>query len=502
MNKRIKILIFLSIGFLFILLVPISNVYASTYDDLIYEINANVDAGVLPEYHRYLAESTGYQTYYMKAYKMNDEEGREYFKSLSYGRLQNIIQNYENKWNEVWYDVLNNLDVEAQYLDQDRILGLYYDSDAINNETSKCSYLYLLWTSRYIPSEFMTVSKITVNGKTYNQYPTNDLFNPKWYETQNYHFPKYDLSLHKTIIAGFETGEEKFGIPLTQVYAFSNIKYEINKLEFYDDPDPGNFYSGVIDTDATFNLGIEPTYFGKSICQLVTHAYKLIKDCEVQSHYDFGFGGYMHYVHFNTSIPIDRIYRVDVSYILTSDNKSWYQFWLYEDEKRIIKSMKPEKRSTGIFGLYNTYGFKEGEFKSNKKDSITYKYEMMLNYKEQNWDIFGDYCLESNYKRIKDFKILRLNYVIDSKTYDVKVDMDTVDGETKSIVDRDLILDTDSTIYKVKDKAYTIADGISYTFSLIKNILLISLAVIGGLLIIYVGYKLVITIKEVLENDS
>ena len=72
---------------------------------------------------------------------------------------------------------------------------------------------------------------------------------------------------------------------------------------------------------------------------MVTHAYKLIKDCEVQSHYDFGFGGYMHYVHFNTTIPIDKIYRVDVSYVLTSDNKDWYQFWLREDEQKVIKSL-------------------------------------------------------------------------------------------------------------------------------------------------------------------
>ena len=267
---------------------------------------------------------------------------------------------------------------------------------------------------------------------------------------------------------------------------------------FDNDPDPSNKYSNTLESYCEFDLGLTPTYHGKSACQMVTHAYKLIKDCEVQSHYDFGFGGYMHYVHFNTTIPIDKIYRVDVSYILTSDNKDWYQFWLREDEQKVIKSMTPDRKSTGIFNLYNTYGFKEGEFKSNEKNSITYKYEMMLNYKDQNWNWFGDSCVESNYKRIKDFKILRLNYLVDNKTYDVAVTMDTVNGETLSIIDRGLILDTDSALWKIKDKAYSIADGIE----LARNIMVTIIGIIGFLLLFYLGYKLVITFKEAMKDEK
>ncbi|MBQ9124815.1 MAG: hypothetical protein IJY14_03900, partial [Acholeplasmatales bacterium] len=230
----------------------------------------------------------------------------------------------------------------------------------------------------------------------------------------------------------------------------------------------------------------------------VTHAYELIKDCEVQSYYDFGFGGYKHLVHFNTTISIDRIYRVDVSYILSSDNKKWYEWWIYEKEHRVTKSMRPERKSTGFFGLCDTYGFKEGTFKSNEKDSITYKYEMMLNYDEQNWEWFGDSDIESNYKKIKDFKILRLNYLVDDKVYDVEVKMDAIDGETKTIVDRDLILDTDSGLWKTKNVVYGIFDGIKNVGKTIG--LVIGITVF--LLIFYVGYKIVIAVKEVLKNDS
>ena len=127
---------------------------------------------------------------------------------------------------------------------------------------------------------------------------------------------------------------------------------------------------------------------------------------------------------------------------------------------------------------------------------------MMLNYSEQNWDLFGDYCVESNYKRIKDFKILRLNYLVDDTVYDVAVTMDTVDGETLSIIDRDLILDTDSALWKAKDVGYGIFDGVVNVFDTIKNVVAITLAVVGFLLIFYIGYKMVIAVKEALYEKK
>ena len=123
---------------------------------------------------------------------------------------------------------------------------------------------------------------------------------------------------------------------------------------------------------------------------------------------------------------------------------------------------------------------------------------MMLNYSEQNWDLFGDYCVESNYKRIKDFKILRLNYLVDDKVYDVAVTMDQVDGKTLSIIDRGLIIDTESALWQIKDKAYSIADGIE----LARNIMATILGIIGVLLLFYLGYKLVIVVKEAMKNEK
>ena len=494
MHKKVRILLTTFALVLSLFILCSGSVYASEYDAIQTEVETLVNNGTLGNQHKKLAHNVGYQTLYTKMYRQGNGAMRSYFAEMTYGELLNIIDMYENRWNEVWFDILTNLDIEPQYLDPDRVLGLYYDAYTSGNS----SYLYLIWTSKYLPSEFMTINSLELNGKSYSQYSDGDLFNPFWYDSQYYYYEQYDLAIHITPIGGYKSDGTHFGVPITQKYNFSKIKVGVDKLQFDDDPDPYNKYSATIDSFAEFNLGTTPQFHGKSCCQMVTHAYKLVKDCEVQSHYDFGFGGYMHYVHFNTTIPIDKIYRVDVSYVLTSDNKDWYQFWLREDEQKVIKSMTPERKSTGIFGLYNTYGFKEGEFKSNEKDSITYKYEMMLNYKDQNWDWFGDYCPESNYKRIKDFKILRLNYLVDNKTYDVAVTMDTVDGETLSIVDRGLILDTDSALWKIKDKAYSIADGIE----LARNIMVTIIGIIVLLLLFYFGYKLVITFKEAMKNEK
>ena len=493
MRKKIKILITTFCLVLSLFILTGVTVNASEYDEIQKEVETLVNNGTLGSQHKRLCHNTGYQTLYTKMYRQGNQAMKSYFGNMSYSELANIISMYQNEWNEVWFDILTNLDVEPQYLDPDRVLGIYYDAYTSGNS----SYLYLIWTSKYLPSEFMTINSLELNGTKYTQYPDNDLFNPFWLDSRYYYYEQYDLAIHITPIGGYDKDGNHFGVPITRKYSFSNINVGIDKLQFDEEPDPYNKYSSTIDSYAEFDLGVKPEYHGKSACQMVTHAYKLIKDCEVQSHYDFGFGGYMHYVHFNTTIPIDKIYRVDVSYVLTSDNKDWWQFWLDEDEQKVVKSMTPDRKSTGIFNLYNTYGFKEGEFKSNEKETITYKYEMMLNYTEQNWNWFGDKCVESTYKRIKDFKILRLNYLVDNKTYDVAVTMDTVDGETLSIIDRGLILDTDSALWKIKDKAYSIADGIE----LARNIMVTILGILAFFLLFYAGYKIVITVKEAMKNE-
>jgi hypothetical protein len=65
MPKRKKIIIttFLFVFSIFIL--PI-NTFASYYEEIKVEVEALVDEGKLPEYHKKLSSNTGYQTLYSK----------------------------------------------------------------------------------------------------------------------------------------------------------------------------------------------------------------------------------------------------------------------------------------------------------------------------------------------------------------------------------------------------------------------------------------------------
>lgn len=495
--KKLKIVVFVLIITL-LLCMPVSA--KDYYKDIPTEVSGLVSQGILPSFHNDVSKSEGYQTFYTKKVKMNNrEEGLKHLAKMTYGELHQTINWYNNEWNQLWYDVINNLDIEPGCLEPNKVLGLYWDSRI----DESYSYLYLIWTTEYIPAEFMTIHNINVNGINYTQYDDNakSIVDGKWIYSNYYHYSEENITIHKTAIAGYDNGK-KFGIPLTQKYKIKGpFNVGIDKHQFLKDPDPSNEYERIIDADITFDLGSVPKKDGKKVCQLVTHAYELIKDCEVQSYWDNGFGGYRHLVHFNTTIDIDKIYRVDVSYTLTSDNKKWYEFWADTEEVDVKKSLTTEKVKSGIFNLFSYQGFKEGTFKSNENNSKTYQYELHLNYSENGWNIFSsEPYYEYNYKRIKDFQILRLNYCINGKIYDVKVKMDTVDGETKSIVDRDLILDTESVTYKTKDKIFGLIDGVKNVIGKAKSFFITVISIIGGLILICVVYKLGKAIYDVFKE--
>lgn len=152
------------------------------------------------------------------------------FKTIPETELRAIIQWYHTKNDTVWEDVLTNLDIEPKYLEPNKILGLYWDSKV--EETY--SYLYLIWTSEYIPSEFINIKEIVVNHKTYKLYDSEhdkQELNANWWLSDYYHFAGYNLTIHKTPIGGYEQGKT-FGIPLTQKYHFKGFKTGIDEAEY------------------------------------------------------------------------------------------------------------------------------------------------------------------------------------------------------------------------------------------------------------------------------
>lgn len=394
-----------------------------------------------------------------------------------------------------WQLVLDNIDMEVQYLEPNKYLGLFWDSYV--NGKSTDGYLYLCWTSPYYSNTSNTILQFTESGTKYNLYSTiDDMNNGKgnWLSSSYKQYPGYNLNLYMTPIGGIKDGQN-FGIKLKRTYSFTNVKFGYEGT---------NRVIGQISEPITFDLCNVPENNGKNAMQLCTHGYEIIKECEAQSYFDlFAYGGYGHFVYFNTTISIDKIYRVDVSYKILNDDKPWYQFFLPDDEHQITKSLTTERVSGGIFGLYKFQGFEEGSFQSTKDSATNYKYKLHLNYDDDAWNIFeGKEFYEADYRRISKFRILRLNYMVDGKVYDVPIKMDTIEGDTLFILDPDLILDTESAYYQFKNAIDDFFTGVVNKWQQYKTAILIAAGCVGGIILIVIILKFKFFLTRLFGSQS
>lgn len=393
-----------------------------------------------------------------------------------------------------WNYILNNVDIDIKYLEPNKYLGLYWDSYVNGNK--KDGYLFLCWTSEYYTSSGLTLLQVTESGKQYNNYSNTTQMNNKqgnFLKTETKNYPNYNLSIHMTPVAGFKNGQN-FGLPLKRTYNFQNFRlgYEgTNKV------------IGQCGESISFDLGLIPKLDGKNSMQLCTHGYEIIEACEAQSYFDIlAYGGYGHFVHFNTTIKIDKIYRVDVAYKLTNDEKPWYQFFLSDEDVSVKKSLTAERVSGGIFGLYRFQGFKQGSFQSTKNSSITYKYKLHLNYNDDAWSFSSKSYYECDYRRISEFQILRMNYVIDGETFDVPIKMDTIEGETLFILDSDLILDTDTAYFKVKNLIDDFLSNITTNWDTYKVVLTVIGVGILAIIVVMPIIKVLTGLKVLFQTKS
>jgi len=501
MRKRI-ISIFMCLAIFIVTLFTFSmNVFAAgrVEEEITSQINELIEDGELPSWHERYINMEGYQAIWYKMCILS--QSREYFANQSESEIWRLITWYTSERDETWSYILEGLDIEPQYLEQDKFLGIYFDS--IFNSNKDTSYLYLIWTSHYTPSEFVNLVEFTESGKTYKLYDSKNQEEGNWWDSDHYNFKSYDLTIHLTPIGGVERGDD-FGIKLKRVYNFSSFKYEIDDKGWGRDVDKEKLFSGSSSDTVRFDLGIDPTPGnGKNSMQLVTHGYEIIKDIEAQSYFDLNFGGYIHQVLFNTTIKIDKIYRVDVLYTVTNEDKKWYQFFLPDDEHTIKKSLTCERVSGGIFGLSRYQGFEEGSFQSNRSNAINFKYRLMLDYDADAWNIFeGKEFYESDYRKVNDFQILRLNYLVDDKTYDVPIKMDQLDSDTLNILDGDLIMDTDSTLYKTKSFFAELGEDIKNGFEKYKVVFIVVLSLIGAILLFIVTMRIIRLFKFLFKKKQ
>lgn len=465
------------------------------------EINFYIKNNQLAEWHSNFIYNDGYLTFYWKTVHLSEDFTT--FASYTEKQIREFCKAYQSERSEMWDTIISNLDIEPYYLDQDQYLGLYWDSYAYDNPNN--GFLYLIWTSRFLPSEFVTITEFIESGKTYKLYDSAekaDKIQWNWDISSSYHYAGYDLSIHLTPIGGITQYKDYNGVSLKQKYSFEGFKYEIDDAFWGKDVDTEKLFSGKCDNSIEFDLGLTPKLDGKNSMQMVTHAYEIIKDCEVQSHFDAVFGGYKHYAMFNTTINIDKIYRVDVNYMVTNDNREWWQFFLPIDEHEVYKSLTCKRIRGGIFNLGVYQGFAEGSFQSTVDDATNYKYRLHLNYNDTAWNpLIAQDFYESDYKRVSSFKILRLNFLIDNETYDVPIKMDTVEGDTLLAVDKELIINTNTNYYKFKDWV----DDVTTLVTNKEKAAKVFWALIGAaglVIIVWIVFKIYKFIKRVVLNNQ
>ncbi len=383
---------------------------------------------------------------------------------------------FEQPW-EFFDRVLATLDLPPEYLEPNAYVGLHWDAASEDpQDTSVCDEfgrLYLLWTSEKSHSA-LGISEIKCNGVVYKHiYPSGY---HRYYETISWGYGN-GTYLHATTIYVVIDDEIEYGVDI------NNSKFDIEYFKagldsFYAD-DPTGEYEFHMNKEANFDFKVKPQVNGRDILQLCALSYTIIEDCIAQSYYDIGFGGYYHQVYFNTPIDIDRVYRVDVSYKLDSEERDWWELWANKGEISVVKSLTTEVVGGGFFGLGRYQGFEEGYYHAQGSNAQTYKYKLHLNYDSNAWNWFDFKTQpEEKYQKISDFKVLRLNFIMDGQEYDLPIYMDTVDGTTVSVFDPSLIGDPDD--LTIKD----VFDMIQEFFEKFWDAIVMATKIIGILLLI------------------
>ena len=122
--KRFKILFtfLITILSLCIFASPVFAAESEIEDQIKEEIEEYVSSGELESWHLRLYEDEGYQTYYWKRCHLSNYF--DDFKSMTYQEAQTVCSWYENEMTQTWVYILENLDIEPQWLEPDKYLGL------------------------------------------------------------------------------------------------------------------------------------------------------------------------------------------------------------------------------------------------------------------------------------------------------------------------------------------------------------------------------------------
>ena len=468
------ILILVCIASVFAIFIFAPKVFAySEQDRIAVEVQEHIDNGDLPSWHESYKSYPYYQVIYQKF--NGTAESLEYFAQISESRLREMFDWYIGD-SDVWMEMLSKLHVNLETLPVNSTIGIYFDGEFLN----------LIWTSEYIPNELLSLKSI--------HYEASGALYGLWNHTMSHtcsHLEGdeiWDLTDHLYIMGNSQdvvcqinmtpimsyhvcetTGEvTSYGANLDGVKNFTIVGWEAeyDHLQTVGYEDPDNYYTFSSENERiTFNLPEEIHYGGTPFYDFRTHVAVNITDCICQSTWDLNFGGYKHYVYFNTDIDLDKVYRVDVAYSLVADDEIWSAKLLTGVKTQTLKkSLSEDKHRGGFLNLSRYQGLSIGDYSSNDQDAKHYKYRLMLNYDESNWDISEALVTsEGDYKRVDEFYCLRLDFLYEGYSGSQVVKMDPIEGESMKSYNRDLILPTDTALWKFKDSSFEIADTVSDT---------------------------------------
>lgn len=478
------------------------------YYDTLKELQDQIEAGNLPSWHNQYIGDGYYQLFYRK---MCPNGLTEAFKKYNENQIKYYMSMYRTDYND-FRELLENLKVPAYALKQNQAVSVYFDGQ----------FLYLITATKYVAKDTFNLQSVTINGITYNQQAIESddphLGGDGLFELTSYYLNvgPYDLQLNCSVIGQFHdctySGERCYvGVPLMQEYHIEGFTYNLDPIQNGVDPsrtdiELGTTYKIVAEEDRIFTFSEAPTY-GKSMMKIISHAVVDIKDVECQSYYQLNNNSFNHYVWFNTDLPMDHVYRVDVSYDLDSDENKLYEFLFKNGPKNVTKTLTDEEVSGGFLNLSTFAGIEEGSFKNNRPGATEYKYQIHLNYNSNGWNLFSNPCDEGSYTNVHNFKMLRLAYTVDGEEISGDAVMDEIDGKTLNIFSRDAITNSESSIWKFKETTYETSDkiedginNIGQTLKDNKKPILIVLGTVTGIIVLYGLIKLFTLIGKLFKK--
>lgn len=252
-------------------------------------VDAYIADGTLPSWHSKYKTNPEYQEYFTHFMGNNIIES---FGEMTEDELIFFINSFESYSNDMKVKILKETKNLMNGITANQSLGFYFDGE----------YLYFLWTSKYLPTPYLSISDITVKikgiSKTFNiGYMTNSDAvcthlegDPMVTSTQPIYYPEQNVQINITPIAFYHlcsedkkiyTGGITYNDKFYDIMSFTSITIE--SFTMCTEEDTYYDISETITETSTYDMVLPCEFEGPE--RLVTKLLKLtdLKEVAVQS---------------------------------------------------------------------------------------------------------------------------------------------------------------------------------------------------------------------------